>query len=148
MLKRYLTAAIRDARDKVVKEITDQGHVASGKLIDIKISVDYTTDEISAYLEMEDYAEKIDIGGFLTAGYRTMLKWARMKEPGYTDSEQKALARGSSRVTSPTTNAYSWTKNGRRTEWSKYALDNNINEIYKKIQVDKVLDAVINDFVR
>ena len=148
MLEGFMRDAIEMARMLAIKEITDQGHVASGKLIAIDIAIDHSAGVVSGYLVMEDYAEKLDVGGFLTSGYRAMLTWAGYKHPEWTVISREQLARNTFGKRSPSRGSYAWSKNGRRKAWSKYALDRNMGLIGEKLKIEQIIDSIINDFIR
>lgn len=135
------------------KELRAQGHYASGKL---ERSFESEIDDsnlalITGEILQEKYGLDLDTGisrGRVRYNPVDLLSWARIIKPGRSTSElmrflyftkQKHLKEGI-----PTRRSYAFSSNGRRTEWTKYAYDNNLDPVEAALDFFGLVQEIID----
>ncbi len=145
---KHLKNALQYVRKNVIYELTAQGHVASGDILDIDIQIERTKSTYSGHLIMQDYADDLDTGGYKMGDFVTMLKWAKQVQPNWTESEQNNLAVHTANRTAYLKGSWDWSNNGRRLHWMKYAIENKERLLEKKLKLGSSIDDLIHDFCK
>lgn len=162
ILKRFLDG-LEEIADKARKEIKDQGHVASGKLlksIEVKIT-DADLDHLVGVILSEDYGLEVDTGipasrvptsgSAARAWVDGLRKWAKFVKPSATDIEIKRFAfrvhRAHIRYGVPTPGSFKFSKNGRRTSWIQEGIGKHVEKFEEDFKlgasIEEVFDAII-----
>lgn len=158
--------ALEFLKEQIIQEITAQGHVATGNLVsNVEVIVEDLGTKIvgrillpqyAIYLDKGVSAARIPFGGSTgkggTSKYITaLINWAKIKRPGLSDKEAKgfafAIAHKAKREGHPTSGSYSYTQNGRRKEWSRYAIDNNLSRVEEILDLDNLMIAKIENLI-
>lgn len=146
LLKASMLKATNFIKDRIVKELEEQGHRATGKLIDtIRVTFRMDGTKLVSEIFIEDYAFILDKGviaanvpyrrgsGAGTSKYiDALIGWINVVKPGLSEVESKsfafAIANKAKQVGHPTTTSphIPWSSNTRRTEWSKFAVDEGV----------------------
>lgn len=146
--EKEIRATIDYIRVQAIHELEQQGHYASGALADIDIKIEKDYDGYSAFLIMEDYAEKIDKGGFKTGDFATMLRWVNFIHPEWSEPEKTQLAFSTSQKVAYMRGSADWSNNGRRKGWMKWAIDNTQDEWEDLLNLGVLIDSAIDAFVK
>ena len=121
-----------ELRRAVREELIAQGHVATGQLVN-NITIKLIRSEpLIGQLEIFDYAEDLDVQRtVLPPNYRQILYNWSFDVPdlaALSDQERTSFSyaayNNAVKEGIPTTGALEYSKNGRRTEWSKFTIDN------------------------
>lgn len=148
----------------IKKEITDQGHKASGKLLEsIEIVIEETPTGFIGKILMEDYSIILDRG--VRAGnvpYRAgsgakkskyidaLIEWIKIIKPSLQAKERKsfafAIAKTAKKQGHPTKGSFKYSKNKRRREWSKYAIDQNLESFEELLDLGKAVASAYASF--
>lgn len=153
-------------KQQITYEITSQGHVATGNLIkSIELEVSDLGAEIvgrillpqyAIYLDKGVSAARIPFGGSTGSGGKSkyltaLINWAKIKHPEFTDRQAKgfafAVANKAKQEGHPTKGSYAFTQNGRRKEWSRYAIDGNLVKFEQILDLDNLLLARIENLI-
>lgn len=153
-------------KQQIIDEVTAQGHVATGSLIkSIELEVNDLGVEIvgqillpqyAIYLDKGVSADRILFGGSTGQGGKSkyitaLINWAKIKHPEFSDRQAKgfafAVANKAKQEGHPTKGSYSYTKNGRRKEWSRYAIDGNLARFEQILDLENLLLARIENLI-
>lgn len=163
-IKKSLQKALDFLVDKIKQEIEDQGHKATGSLLEsIETVIEETPDGFIGRILINDYAIILDKGvdrsrvpysrgsGRKTSKYiDALIEWIGVIKPSLADSEKKsfafAIAQKAKQEGHPTRNSFTYSKNGRRKEWSKYAIDKNINTFEELLELGKAVASAYESF--
>lgn len=115
----------------MIEELTLQGHIATGALVNNIIIKLVRKDPIEGRMEIFDYAYDLDSKRPPPDNYRQILyNWSFDKPDLANLSNQERssftylAAKKASEEQIPTDSALAYSQNGRRTEWSKNTIDN------------------------
>lgn len=165
MLKDRLQLGLDFLKDKIIEEITQQGHVASGKLIASVESViqdkgsvlvgKILLNDYSYYLDKGVKAEKIPYtrgSGKKSSKYiDDLIAWGAIVKPSLSAKELKsfafAVANKHKKEGNPTSGSYAFSKNGRRKAWSEFAIDNNLTAFVEILNLELALVAELENTI-
>jgi len=165
MLEHNLQRGLDFIVDKIKKEITAQGHVATGKLINsIRTEIKRTGDTLTGRIYIQDYGFILDKGvrpgrvpysrgsGAGTSKYiEALIGWINIVRPGMSLMERKsfafAIATKAKREGHPTRGSFSFSRNGRRTNWSEHAIKNNRRTVVELMDLAEPIAAMFRDMV-
>lgn len=145
-LKRNMLLATNFIKDRIIAELLAQGHRATGKSIDsMRVTFRMDGTKLVSEIWVEDYLFIIDKGvtpgrvpynrgsGAGTSKYiDALIAWIGVVKPSLSETEAKsfafAIANKAKQVGHPTTTSphIPWSSNTRRTEWSKFAIDEGV----------------------
>lgn len=166
ILKKNLEKALDFLREEIRKELKEQGHRASGKLIDnIDIVTSETDRETRGKILMEGYAKFVDKGvkpgripfspgsrsGARVSKYiEALINWSKIVKPSMSDKERKgfafAVATTAKREGHATRGSYRYSTNGRRQNFTD-AINNNQDKMLEIINLSMYFDAVVEQAV-
>jgi len=151
-LRTQLKDAVIEALEAIAipsarKELRDQGHVATGKLIRT-LRADGIADinRIAGVIYAEDYGLDIDrrrrpneLPGVEQLSLELLAGgWIDAVKPGLDAFEKRRFsinaARRMKKEGSPTKGSFKFSKNGRRTGWIKYGIANREDELSQQIE--------------
>jgi hypothetical protein len=147
------------------EEITQQGHVATGRGRDSLEGRIEKRDlqRLEGWILAEEYmvdpvndgvkASKVPYGGGGGSGkskyIQGLIRWLRTVKPSLSDQERKgvafAIAQTAKREGHPTRGSYSFSQNGRRTGWIQKGLEVNEREIEKRLRLEVLLEGSLTD---
>ena len=156
--------------DQIKKELEGQGHRASGELIEsIGAEIKNTGDQIIANILMEDYGWVLDTGvkrskipysrkrdnnkrirGGVSQYIEGLIKWAlivKTSDRKKAKSFAFAVAQRAKLAGHPTKGSYSYSKNGRRKAWSKWAVERNQRQIEDILNLEEKLGTTIEKLI-
>lgn len=141
----HLEDAAEYLRTEIKTELEQQGYRNYGQLIDsIDISTTVTDRKIVTEIWMMAYwyyVNKHKIWRKDPPPYSALYKWAKKKKSSLDEKELKSFVHAVrakiKKEGSPMDSSYEFTKNGRRTEFTKYAIDNNLEKVAKLINFTK-----------
>lgn len=153
-----------EVKQAIIEELKQQGHVASGKLIDT-IELEITRPGISIIagkILMQDYALPLNTGfkpkfsrgsGAGTSKYiNALIEWLGIKGIGTDQKERKgiafAIATKAAQTGHPTPGSYVYASNNRRKEFTKYAVEPLLTNISEKMGLQEVFMAIFEDAVK
>lgn len=161
-IKQNFKEAVEILVDKAKMEILQQGHKASGKLIESLVP-EFTLSDLRrlvAYIWVEDYGLIVDQGvkaarvpysgrsqapGGRSAYIEGLLNWARIVKPGLADKERLsfvfAVAATHKKEGIPSRGSFSFSQNGRRKNWVKYGIDDNIEALERDLELFNAIRA-------
>ena len=167
-LKRDIRSSMQMALDflveKIKEEIEGQGHRATGSLLDsIEAQIEETPDGFIGRILINDYALILDRGvtanrvpfssgsGARTSKYiDALIDWIKIIKPSLAERERKsfafAIARKAKKEGHPTRNSFTYSSNGRRKEWSRFSIDQNINTFEEMLNLGKAVAAAYESF--
>lgn len=130
---------------EIRNELDQQGHRASGRLIDsITTDVVARGGTVIGKVLMEDYGRYLDTG--TRPHYppiSELIDWAGSVKPGLSDRERRSFAfavqRSIATHGTPTPGSFQFSKNGRRKDWSKYAIRNNLQRVRKMLNIAQIV---------
>lgn len=150
--------------DKIKTEIEGQGHNASGKLLNsIEKVIEETPNGFIGRIMINDYAIYLDKGvkpsrvpytegsGAKTSKYiDALVDWIKIIKPSLSEKERLGFAFGIARKAKkeghPTRGSYKFSSNGRRKEWSKFAIDQNISSFEELLELGKAVAGAYESF--
>ena len=165
ILRKNLQDAMDFLKSMIIKEITDQGHNASGNLIrNIDIQIVETGDGFIGRILMPKYSIFLDKGvaasrvpynrgsGAGSSKYiDALIGWIKKKNLATGDREIKsfafAIANKAKKEGHPTRGSFAFSKNNRRTEWAKFAITNNLAQFQNLLDLGHFVAASFNNFV-
>ena len=147
-------AAIDALVDGAKGELRQQGHKATGRL-ENSFEVDFDFSDLNrliARIYVADYALPLDSGvpasripysrpgRAKTSKYiEGLIQWAGVVKPGLNEKQRRsfafAVATAHKREGMPTAGSYSFSKNGRRTEWIKHGLEEPAQDLGKDLKL-------------
>lgn len=163
--ERELDLIVQDFRD----EVAQQGHVAMGELVASfeKQVTESVSDSFVGTIFAADHWRVVDTGvsasripytpgrrsGKSSSKYiQALLDWAETVKPGLSERERKsfvfAVAATHSREGMPTRGSYSFSRNGRRTNFVQEVLDKHINTLAESIASEGFLSDVSAQILR
>lgn len=160
-LERIMNEAVQIIIDEGRKELIEQGHNASGRLIQsFEGQVKEIAEMFLADILVNDYAIYLDTGVPASsipysrgsgAGkskfIQGLFEWSNYVKPGLPESERRAfvfsVANSMKKQGSPTSGAYAFGRNGRRTGWIKEAIDAAEERISRMIEDGKFVEFAI-----
>ena len=81
-----------------------------------------------------------------------LIRWIEVIKPGLGEAETKsfafAIANKAKQEGHPTKGSFSFTQNGRRTEWVKFAITNNLPQFTKVLDLGKFVAASFENIAR
>lgn len=152
-LEDAILRALRILLDNSIEELTAQGHVASGQTIN---SLGVRIEPAGAFsLEGVIYGSKVL--RFLDTGTKphwppvdAIKSW--LLDKGVSPSEAEAakwpISATIAKYGTPTPGSYEYSRNGRRTEWSTYALKASRNDIMKILTGGNWVRAIFREVIR
>ena len=160
--KETFESALTDMADSGKKELLRQGHKATGSLIksvEPKVASTQLTKMVGVILA-NDYGLIVDggvkasrvpfsgVGGGGTSQYiQALIEWANIVRPSLTDEETKsfvfAVANTHRREGIPTNGSFSYSENGRRTEWIRYGLEEFVPILEGNLRLFDLLSRLI-----
>lgn len=165
MEKVNLQKALDFAADEIRKEIKNQGHVATGNLLNsVRTEITDKGDTLVGRVYIADYAGILNKGvkasrvpytrgsGAGSSRYiDALIGWIRVIKPGMSDVERKsfafAIANKAKKEGHPTRGSYAFSQNGRRTGWAKAAIQDNSDSIKQLLDLSEPVAALIRDMV-
>jgi len=140
--------------DKLKEELTQQGHRATGELID---SINYKVDGGVLYVQTpKDYVKAMENG--LPKGHKVpisaLIRWIEVKGIASGDVEVKqaawAIRAAIIREGSPTKGAFKYTSNSRRTGFAEVVIDQYTKKVLLIIQqqIGKSIRNIISNEVK
>lgn len=170
ILRRSIQKATDFLVDKIKRELAEQGHRASGKLIDtIEVKIFSENNGFKGQILMQDYAFILDKGvspdrvpysrnrGGRGGGSRSskyieaLIEWIGIIKPALSDSEAKsfafAIANKAKQEGHPTRGSFAFSQNSRRKEWAKFAIDANIKEFEVLLDLGRFVAASFDNLV-
>ncbi len=168
-LKKNLTVLGNYLVDELQKELTQQGHKATGSLIQsIQYEVEFFINELSLAVSYLDYGliiengvspQRIPFGGSKKGDFSKYISalMAWIKQKGLEQDEKSikgfafAIAKKHKKEGMPTKNSYKFAKNGRRLGFQNFVITQNRDKINKLIgknlaqTVSSSLDTVISN---
>ena len=165
LLQTALKSTLEFVKKAIQEELEAQGHRASGKLIDtIEIKVEPFQGGWKGGIYMQDYAFILDKGvspqrvpyspgsGAGSSKYiEALMNWIAVIKPGMSARERKsfafAIAQKAKNEGHPTRGSYAFSRNGRRKEWAKYAIDQNEKQIEQLLNLGSYVAALVDNFV-
>lgn len=155
LLTIHLTRALNYLKGEIQAELEAQGHRASGKLIDdIDVVVTKkTADIIKGGIEMEDYGHFVDTGTRPHwPPFKAIYDWAGLVKPQLNAKERKsftfAVMTKISREGTPTRASYAFSRNGRRTAFTQFAIDNKMSQFDEVLDLFTVFRHLIDESVQ
>lgn len=145
-VRRWTNELIADIK----KELTAQGHRATGKLIDT-IEAEYREegDAFIMELTMQHYARFVDTGfrpKFSRPGRKKVSKyiealigWLAVKQIGKSNERLGiaiAIATVAKKTKHPTPGSYSFSKNGRRKNWSEHSINKKVLKLPEELRLE------------
>ena len=147
------------------EEITQQGHVATGRG---RASLEGRIDKrdlqrLEGWILAEEYmVDPVDDGvkagrvpfsggrGRRQSKYiQGLIRWLRTVKPSLTDQERKSMAfaigQTAKREGHPTRGSYRFSQNGRRTGWIQKGLETNEREITRRLRVEALVEGSLID---
>lgn len=140
-------------------ELAQQGHRATGKGIESVEGVvsDITVDKLVGVIMANDYLLPVDTGvkasriaynpgsGTRTSKYiEGLIRWAGVVKPSLSPKERKsfafAVAAKHKREGMPTRASFSFSRNGRRKDWVKFGLADNVDAIVEAANMLEVFE--------
>ena len=165
LIEKALQAALEFLKGAIQEEIENQGHKATGNLIEsIEIKIQRTADGFKGQIFMQDYAFILDKGvkanrvpynrgsGKKTSKYiDALMVWISVIKPSMGARERKsfafAIANKAKQEGHPTKGSFAFSRNGRRREWAKYAIDNNIQQLENILDLGNFVAVLIDNAV-
>jgi len=165
LLKESVNKLLEVVKKSIQEELEAQGHRATGKLIDtVEIRLTKTPDGYRGGIYVQDYAVILDKGvrpdrvpyspgsGAKTSLYIEALKeWTKIIKPGLGERERTsfafAIAANAKKQGHPTQGSYEYSRNGRRKEWAKFAIDGKVNQFAEMMDVGNFVATLISNFV-
>lgn len=166
-LEKSMELAMAWLREQVRQELTDQGHVATGRLINsIEIRTSQDAEGVTGQLWVEDYGVILEYGvaphkvpytpgsGKGTSKYITaLIDWIGVIKPGLAVAEKKsfafAIAKTAKREGHPTKGSFAYSVNGRRKAWAETVFGASEERFITMLNLDKYMavffDNAIND---
>ena len=165
-MDKLLDKSLEFLKRKIIDELKKQGHVATGNLINsIEIKTEKTSEGLKGYIIMDGYANILDkgvkanrvpysgnTGGGGTSKYiEALIEWIGVIKPSLAQNERKsfafAIAQKAKKEGHPTKGSFAYSQNGRRTEWSKFAIDDNLQEFENLIDVGRFIATTFDNFI-
>lgn len=140
--------------ESIKEELDQQGHRASGKLIEsIEAKVKNDFDSIlSGEVFMEEYGQYLDKRippQRIKYNPLWLLPWAKRVKPGLSDQELRsfvfAVWSKHKKEGMPTRGSYAYSKNGRRTEWSKHAVEKKEDYFGELLKLERFFSTYIEE---
>ena len=168
ILRETLRRSVQFIKEQVQKELEEQGHRATGKGIDdMDITIERTRDGFVAKLMVQDYLFIVDKGvtpgrvpfsgrgsgggGSESKYIQALIDWIKVIKPSLEEAERKsfafAIANKAKEEGHPTRGSFEFSRNGRRKEWSKFAIDQNIPRFEQLLDLGNFVAATIDNFV-
>ena len=150
-------------KGKIIEELAQQGHRASGAL---EKSIEALVEEKGSILVgkilMSDYSIYLDKGvkpervpfnpgsGAKSSKYiDALIEWSRWIKPGLSERERKsfafAVAHTAKREGHPTSGSYAFSQNGRRKSWSEFSIDRNLDEFIEILDLESEFNAELEN---
>lgn len=170
MLTVHLREGMEFLKKEMIKELQDQGHSATGKLLaSIETIVQDKGNKLVGSILLNDYSIYLDKGvkpekvpytqgsGAKKSKYiDALIEWAKTVKPTLSERERKsfafAVARKAKIEGHPTRGSYAYSSNGRRTGWSEYSIDNNLTKFVELLKLEasiiSVMDNAISQFTK
>jgi len=149
---------MRQALDLLVKasvrEIREQGHVASGRGVrSLETRVRRHGGLVIGEVLVNDYMMFVDSG---TRPHfppvRAILKWVKTIRPGLSEASAKsmawAVATNMAKEGTPSRGSFQYSKNGRRREWTRFAAEASARGIDAILEDSDWLQFVIDEVIR
>lgn len=165
LIERALKQILEFVKSEIQKELAEQGHRATGKLIDsIEIRIEKISGNYRGSIYIEDYGFILDKGvaankvpynpnsGAKSSRYiEALKKWIAVVKPGLSERNRTsfafAIAKTAKKEGHPTRGSYAFSKNSRRKEWAKYAIDKNEKKIEGMLNLGQSIAALVDNFV-
>ena len=156
-MERRIVEAVTEAAgyvaEQIKREIEDQGHRATGELIDsVEVQVSVQGDKVVGSVRLNDYAKYLNEKQQPHyPPFSAIFEWAKVVRRDLSDKEQRSFAwavvNKIGKEGMPTSGARAFSKNGRRTEWAKYAIANNLQEIRNRLRLNEIFrETIIQQF--
>jgi len=154
MLTKNLQNGLDFLKSAIIKEITDQGHNASGSLIkSIETIIEDKGSKLIGKILINDYSIYLDKGvrpekvpytrgsGGKTSKYiDALISWSKIVKPALSEKERKsfafAVATTAKKGGHPTKGSYAFSNNGRRKAWSEFSIDNNLDQFVELLELE------------
>lgn len=153
LIIRAVTEAANFVAEQIKREIEDQGHKATGELINsVEVDISVQGDKIVGVVRLNDYAKYLNEKQQPHyPPFSVIYDWAKVVRRDLNDKEQRSFAwavvNKIGKEGMPTSGALRFSNNGRRTEWAKYAIADNLNEIRNKLRLNEVFrETIIEQF--
>lgn len=153
---------------EIKKELKAQGHYASGKSFEqISGLVEANINGlVKAYVLVPEHLLILDKGvkpsrvpfsrsrrrrgrGGSSKYIGALIDWLKIVEPSLSAKERKgrafAIAYTAKAEGHPTQGSYRFSSNGRRKDWTKYAIDENVDRATEIINYGRIVEAIISD---
>lgn len=155
LLKNNLQKGLEFLREEIRSELLAQGHRASGKLIDeIDIVIEQKTENvIRGVIKMQDYYTYVNTGTRPHwPPFDAIYEWAKIIKSGEPDKEVRSFSYAVMNVMSeegtPSKGSFTFSNNGRRTEFSKFAIDNNRGQFNEILDLVTCFSIIIQEAVQ
>lgn len=157
-LKRLMMDALQLLTANAIKELQEQGHVASGESIRsfetriVKTFQGYVGEILGS--ESLEYIDRKIKPHF--PPIQPLIRWAEHVKPGLSREERKsfafAVASNMAKEGMPSSGAYSYSSNGRRLNWSEMALkasESGIDEIFAESEwIEREFENLLKGVVK
>jgi hypothetical protein len=158
-IKENFRKAVSNLVDAAKMEILQQGHKASGRLINsLSFEIDASrVNRLIAYIYAEDYGLIVDEGvkaarvpfgggrGGTSAYIEGLLNWVDYVRPGLQIKEKFsfvfAVANTHKKEGIPSRGSFSFSRNGRRRSWIKFGIENNLSKLEEDLQLFNAINA-------
>lgn len=148
-IRKWIEDLVQDIR----KELTDQGHRATGKLIDgIEIEIEKSKDFLVAKILMEHYSRFLDTGfkpKFSIPGKAArssyidaLIKWLDVKNIGSVRERKGiafAIAKTAVKTGHPTPGSYKYSMNNRRKNWAKHTIEPKVLTLPESLNLESFI---------
>jgi hypothetical protein len=165
-LSNNMRDALNFVRSEIIRELTEQGHRASGKTFsETEIKIFVNPDGVIGQILMPSHVIILDKGvrpdrvpfrpgsGAKSSKYiDALMRWIAIVKPGLSEYQRKsfafAIAYTAKRGGHPTRGSYAFSKNGRRTGWAA-VVDQaaDVTKILSLLDLGDYLIAVVDNFI-
>jgi len=166
ILRSSLLKATNFLKRKIQDELRAQGHVATGRGVnDIDIVISPTQDGFKTEIRMQDYllivdkgvpASRVPFGGRTGRGstsryIEALIEWIGIIRPSLAEAEARsfafAIANKAKQEGHPTRGSFAFSSNGRRKEWARFAVDQNLDEFEVLLDLGHFVAVTFENFV-
>lgn len=152
LLREHMQSGLEFLKSEIQAELEAQGHRATGKLIDeIEIIITQKTEDVMrGEIKMQDYYTYINTGTRPHwPPFSAIYEWAKVVKRGEDDREIRSFSYAVQRTIAeqgtPTRGSFAYSRNGRRTEFSKFAIDNNQDQFKEILDLAAVFRVILDE---